>query len=280
MARIRTNFSDEQRAELFRLDRATCSYSGRSLWILDYGMDPAYAIDWADHIVPASKGGPSDIENGAAASWLHNYLRGDAQSSLYLFHRGKPTDSYLWHYGPLTETTFHNLRRFSQLHTSDWFLNRGLWHLWLACLTENQVRKGTKRSRRKEYYTAAAMKMLEKWRRRRDRDLVTTIEERGLAPSCPEPDQEILLSARNLTTQTEFLDLVDSQIDTYSHTESLIEMVANAEVHADLYVAREFEAKNTDVPRRLASRILATIEQLEQVLPRTPLSSQPDAANP
>lgn len=49
----------EQRAEIFVLDRGTCSYSGRSLWIADYGIDPSYAIDWADHIVPASRGGKS-----------------------------------------------------------------------------------------------------------------------------------------------------------------------------------------------------------------------------
>ena len=128
MARTRTDFTDDQRAELFRLDCATCSYSGRNLWILDYGMDPSYAIDWADHIVPASKGGPSEIENGATASWFHNYLRGDAQNRLYLFHRGQPTASFLWHYGPLPDATCRNLQRFARLHTSDWFLNRGLWH--------------------------------------------------------------------------------------------------------------------------------------------------------
>jgi hypothetical protein len=153
MARTRTDFTDEQRAELFRLDRATCSYSGRNLWILDYGMDPSYEIDWADHIVPASKGGPSEIANGATASWFHNYLRGDAQSRLYLFHRGQPTAGFLWHYGLLPDTTCRNLKRFARLHTSDWFLNRGLWHLWLACATEYEARLGAKRSRRKEYWS-------------------------------------------------------------------------------------------------------------------------------
>jgi hypothetical protein len=37
----------------------------------------------------------------------------------------------------------------------------------------------------------------------------------------------------------------------------------------DLDAAREFQAKNTDIPKRLAARILATITQLEQVLPST-----------
>ena len=145
MTRTRTDFTDEQRAELFRLDRATCSFSGRGLWILDYGMDPSYAIDWADHIIPASKGGPSELDNGATASWFHNYLRGDAQSRLHLFHRGQPTPEFLWHYGLIPETTWHNLQRFACLQTSDWFLNRGLWHLWLACVTETQAKLGLKR---------------------------------------------------------------------------------------------------------------------------------------
>lgn len=273
MTRTRTDFTDEQRAELFRLDRATCSYSGRNLWILDYGMDPSYAIDWADHIVPASKGGPSEVENGATASWFHNYLRGDAQNRLYLFYRGQPTADFLWHYGPLPDTICRNLQRFARLHTSDWFLNRGLWHFWLACVTEYQAKLGTKSSRRKEYYTAAATKTFEKWRRRCDRDGVSAIEERGLAPSSPEPDQEMLASARNLSTQAELLELVSSLFDSYAHTEELFNAVANAKVLADLDVARDFEAKNKDIPNRLASRILATIRQLEQILPDTPVSA-------
>jgi len=70
-------------------------------------------------------------------------------------------------------------------------------------------------------------------------------------------------------TQAELLELVQSLLDSYAHTDELLEAVANAKVLADLDVAREFEAKHNDIPNRLASRILATIGQLEQILPRS-----------
>jgi len=122
---------------------------------------------------------------------------------------------------------------------------------------------------REEYYTAAATKAFEKWHRRCDRDGVSAIEERGLAPTSPEPDQEILVSASSLSTQRKLLELVNSLLDSYAHTEELFDAVANAKVLADLDVARELEGRNKDIPNRLASRILATIRQLEQVLPST-----------
>jgi hypothetical protein len=109
----RTDFTDAQRAEIFCLDRATCSFSGRSLWILDYGLDPTYAIDWADHVKPSSRGGRSAVDNGAAAGWLHNYLRGDSHRRLYLFRRGRPTsEAVYFHHGHLPPYTLDNLIRF------------------------------------------------------------------------------------------------------------------------------------------------------------------------
>jgi hypothetical protein len=79
----------------------------------------------------------------------------------------------------------------------------------------------------------------------------------------------MLVAASSLPTQRKLLELVNSQLDSYAHTEELFDAVANAKVLADLDVAREFEARNKDIPNRLASRILATIRQLEQLLPAT-----------
>ena len=63
----RTNFTDRQKAEIYTLDRATCAYSGRNLWLLDHGIDGKYIVDWAEHIKPASKSGKSNLENGVCA---------------------------------------------------------------------------------------------------------------------------------------------------------------------------------------------------------------------
>ena len=62
-----SNFTDGEKAVLFALGKAMCAYTGRNLWILDYGADPNYQPDWADHVVPVSKGGASTLDNGVCA---------------------------------------------------------------------------------------------------------------------------------------------------------------------------------------------------------------------
>ena len=57
MGTPRKNFSDAVRAAAYARDRATCCYSGKSLWIADFGADPHFAIDWAEHYEPAARGG-------------------------------------------------------------------------------------------------------------------------------------------------------------------------------------------------------------------------------
>ena len=37
----RAEFTDRQKADIFVRDRALCCYTGKSLWLLDYGGGPA-----------------------------------------------------------------------------------------------------------------------------------------------------------------------------------------------------------------------------------------------
>jgi len=54
MAHKRTEFTDNQKAKIFSRDRATCAFSGISLWFLDLGIRSNWQVDWVDHILPSA----------------------------------------------------------------------------------------------------------------------------------------------------------------------------------------------------------------------------------
>lgn len=261
----RTNFTNDQRAEIFVLDRATCSYSGRNLWIADYGIDPSYAIDWADHLHPSSRGGPSTVENGAAASWLVNYLRGDSQQRLLLFHRGLPTADHRFHTGCIDQTVVANLIKFRRLHASDWFLNRAMWHIWIALVFQYQREAGLKLSRDYQYYAGAAIKALNKWRRLAERNSITSLEKRHLIARDPEHDQLTLLQAREATTPSDITKLMKELYPIYKASVGLLDSLSQAEdiSQIDDVIAIAESAKK--VPKRLRIRALKYSKSLRSI---------------
>lgn len=253
----RTDFNDLQRAEIFVLDRATCSYSGRSLWIADYGNDPGYAIDWADHIVPASRGGKSIIENGASASWLYNSLRGNARQRLVFFHRGVPTAEHALHIGVIDPAVTANLQRFRKLHISDWFLNRAMWHLWIGITFEYHRQQGFKRSRDYEYYAGAAQKCLKKWRGLVEADSVTSIEQRELAPENLEMDQQQLLSIRQSSSTGELVSTMKDLFPSYNATATIIYALGEANTVKKIESIMKRIERQKRISPRMHSRLLA-----------------------
>jgi len=154
----RTNFTDRQKAEIYVLDRAICAYSGRSLWILDHGIDAKYVADWADHIQPSSSGGESSVENGVCASWFYNYSKGNGISAPFLFYRGAPTPAFLFIHDQIPEPVASNLHRFRELHFSDWYFNRSVWRFCLGLHWLSDFRRGQQRDRDDKYYAKAAFK--------------------------------------------------------------------------------------------------------------------------
>ena len=56
MGHKRTEFTENQKAEIFSRDRATCAFSGISLWFLDVGIGSNWQVDWVDHILPSAAG--------------------------------------------------------------------------------------------------------------------------------------------------------------------------------------------------------------------------------
>jgi hypothetical protein len=179
-----SNFTDQQRAELFVRDRATCAYTGRNLWLLDHGADPYYQVDWADHRIPVAREGRSTLSNGVCAGWSANFDKRDRQDShICFFLRGAATAAYLKTHAALPRLVERQFQRFSRLHYSDWYLNRALFRLWLgiAYLSEENC----PRSRDDIYYSRASFRILARWRRIAERESVPAVEARGLAPRRP-----------------------------------------------------------------------------------------------
>src|SRR5207302_7983136 len=95
-----SNFTDRQKAELFVRDHATCAYTGKSLWLLDYGADPYFEVDWADHRRPVARGGTSTLANGVCASWGANFAKSDSlKRHACMFRFGRATPAYLRDHG-------------------------------------------------------------------------------------------------------------------------------------------------------------------------------------
>jgi hypothetical protein len=200
----RAEFTDEQKAEIYVRDRALCSYSGLSTWLLDYGASYIFNIDWVDHIRPAAQGGRADLDNGACACGFYN-LKKRSGSRVRLFSAGQPTAEFLYYHGAISMGVAQHLRRFAKLHYSDWYFNRAVFHTLLGALRrfEKYRADGQSITRGTEYRANAVLKFLSKWRKFLDAENIPSMKKRGLLPSAPSPDQKILLRLVQATTARE-----------------------------------------------------------------------------
>ncbi|MBI5006799.1 MAG: hypothetical protein HZB95_06695 [Nitrosomonadales bacterium] len=214
MARA-SNFTDAQKAQLYVLHLATCVYSGDKLWILDGGATPYFTIDWADHIIPVAKGGLSTLENGVCASWYHNKEKSDkTEVPPFLFFKGKATKHYYKFNKSLPRKMASDLSRFGNLHHSDWYFNRALFRMLLGV---DYLHNGVGiRTRDNVYYAGATLKAITKWRRIVTKESVATLEERGIAPATPSPDQKLMLKIRNVTTVDDILTTMKKLLPAYA----------------------------------------------------------------
>ena len=211
MARL-SNFTDKQKAELFVRDRATCAYTGKSLWLLDYGADPYFDPDWADHIMPVAKGGASTLTNGVSACWSANAEKRDSTGNRpCMFLGGKPTPEGRM---ALSSKMKQQFERFSRLHHSDWFFNRALYRLLLgvAYLSE----EGCTRTRDDLYYARATLRIRLAWERMLQKERVSSLEMRGLSPARPSADQNIMLKIRDETSVEGLRGIMRRLVPTYA----------------------------------------------------------------
>src|SRR6185369_4434588 len=157
----RTDFSDKQKAAIYQRDKAICAFSGKSLWILDYGVTPLWDMDWVDHIKPSKRGGESTVENGICASAFYNSKKSDnSRDNAYLFKDGIPTANYYYCHGDIPSEIARILNRNKSLHYSDWYLNRAFARFNLILGRMRRKDRGMADVRGEEYYAKASLKML------------------------------------------------------------------------------------------------------------------------
>lgn len=196
----RSNFSYEDKATIYALDRATCAFSGKSLWLLDYGLSYYGSHDWVDHELPSARGGRANIENGVSASYEYNSKKGDnAKDTFYLFKRGRPTEKYFDYFGPLPPATARQLSR--QFVESDWYFNRMIAML-LEALGERLERSKPGTVRLIRFSQKAAWRRLQDWRRTTVAD--ASIEDRKLVLYPADLGTQKILALRGETSLAEF----------------------------------------------------------------------------
>lgn len=181
---MREEFTDGQKAEIFRRDRATCCFSGVNLWLLDAPLRPGYQRDWVDHVKPAARGGMADKRNGVCASHSFNAKkRHNSADTCYLFSEGAPTFFHYQIFGPPSAAQTERLERLRLLVNADWYFNRAIGLVLLGF--DYRVEKklyGSKPKRTDEYWFNAALAKLSEFRSMGSRDI-------GSGPLCPTPTE-------------------------------------------------------------------------------------------
>ena len=179
MGHKRQEFTENQKAEIFVRDRATCAFSGISLWFLDNGIKSNWQVDWVDHIKPSATGGRAELENGICASNLFNSKKKDnTHDNIYFVQNGKPTEHYLNIYGTPTEVLIERLKRLKKLQPEDWFFNRSISSVFVGfnCRCDKEF-KELNYKRTDEYWFKSAWSRLQKYKKKRGSQ---SLLERGL----------------------------------------------------------------------------------------------------
>ncbi len=186
---LRIEFSDAQRAAIFVRDRATCSYSGRNLWLLDAGATPLWDVDWVDHHQPCHRGGATTIDNGVCAARFFNLKKRHFRDAYpLLFHAGQPTAFYRRYFGRVSGAMAARWRRFAALQPADWLFNRCLYNAFLGFDYRCQP-DPTRFCRDDDYWFRAAWKRLRQYQQQ-----ATTPLAFRLAGAAQSPDQVQLLA--------------------------------------------------------------------------------------
>ncbi len=184
--------TDRMRAAVFARDKAICSFSGQSVWALDYGTAPFWQMDWPDHVRPVSRGGGNTIENLVCASAFNNYKRrNNTADRSYLFKDGRPTSAFFWSQGELSPDQARVLADHAPLTDSDWYFNRGVSNVLIALDVDWE---GAKVVRGPSYWLKAACKHFATWRRLSGEEDATSFLRRGLVRYPDAPDVRLMMT--------------------------------------------------------------------------------------
>lgn len=262
-----SKLSHEQMAEIFCRDRATCSFTGRSLWVSDFGIDPWRQNDQVDHVKAASKGGEASLENGALVGWVVNHQARATADKVYLYSCGGPTTEFFYNRDEIPADVTGNLVRFSRLDPSDWYLNRAMAQLVSGMLMEACHRQGFKKARRRDYYVKAAWGFLGQWRKEVGKRGVESVERRKLLLPRLAPDQKQLLEIREAATIDGVGRIFDALYPAYDAASEAMDRLMRLEAVEDVAGLKSFLSSGQGklIPIRIRTRIAASLKRLDQI---------------
>jgi hypothetical protein len=183
--------NDALRAEVFARDKGICSFSGLSVWYLDYGTAPFSHADWVDHVQPKSRNGKDTLENLVCASFFYNRKKlNNGSDRQYLFSEGKPTETFFWTHGELSAQQAKLLKSHATLETSDWYFNRAIYNVMVA-IGDELLKADAVRTR--DYWLASARKRMTVWKKMTGGS-VRTFARRGLVRYPGATDVQLMLS--------------------------------------------------------------------------------------
>lgn len=221
MAHVRKNFPDAVKAQAFARDRATCCYSGRNLWVADFGAIFDFPVEWCDHFVPSSEGGSAELSNARSAHWEVNYDCGAGARPRTVCVNGKLNKTARMTARERADLD-SRLTRMEQIDASDWYLNRAfiniLWGVeWLCHNGAGRWVKGSslqgpvnRAIHGDRYRSRSALRFLKDWRAATRRSPVASPELRGLYPKGATEDVRILWSSIACADEQQMLALLSS----------------------------------------------------------------------
>jgi len=250
MAHKRTNFTEKQKAQIFARDRATCAFSGISVWLFDQGISPNFEIDWADHIIPSAKGGTSELSNGICASSFFNVKKSDNGSdNKFFFENGYVTENYIAVYGVASESILADLERRKSLVPIDWHVNRAIASTFFAfewrCKLEFHK---TKYVRDDTYYYKSAFKRLNRWIKDND---TPSIENRNMLKADRPFGCEHLLEIQNIKTKEQYIDWAETIWPIYRTNWQAYQAFVRSETAEDKQRVYDQFCNNTDANPQL-----------------------------
>lgn len=190
----RAEFTPTQKARIFCRDHATCAFTGKSLWILDYGATPFWETDWTEHVKPASRDGKADEANGVCAGSEMNAFRGNnTRGKSYMFREGRVTDLFCRTHGHFPVALAEQIKRLSTLHRSDWHFNRALKDILVAC---NNRWRGVSFERTWRKWLESALNHLREYQRLSSDQF--SMKKRGLLKRPIYKDMELMLKLRDV----------------------------------------------------------------------------------
>lgn len=204
----RRNFSDKQRAIIYARDRATCAFSTKSLWALDYGIIPGWVVDWVDHVLPCSMGGSNDLENGVCASnFFNSKKRCNIDENNYFVREGALTQHYIDLFGRPPVSLVNQLERLKNIEPADWYFNRAIVDLFVGFEVRCDKEFKAKDWRRNDaYWFDAAWKRLRKFH---EQKTSLSIADRSLVKDRSTFGLDDLLPLELIDSRSQFDDLLE-----------------------------------------------------------------------